>query len=216
MPPPSLSRTTNVASMPRRAAPRRPPASWRKVRSPHRATTGSAERAAATPSTVDTKPSMPLTPRLHRKRSPERGRAKDSTSRTGMLDPTTSVAPVGSPATRSRATRPSKGSAHESSRRSRSRRAAASADSHDDSQNDWVRAAPRRLTASSRAVGSATIRSADARCGSSQAPSGSTTIWRTEASSQVAVVFPVRGAPSRTNTSGRSDRVAAGERRRAS
>ena len=40
IPPPSLSTTTNVASMPRRAAPSRPPASWRKVRSPQRATTG--------------------------------------------------------------------------------------------------------------------------------------------------------------------------------
>ncbi len=126
MPPPSLSRTTNVASTPRRAAPSSPPASWRNVRSPHRATTGSP--ALAAPRTVDTKPSMPLTPRFDRNRSPDRGRAKDSTSRTGMLDPTTSVVPDRRPATRSRATRPSNGSDQESSRRSSSRRAARSAE----------------------------------------------------------------------------------------
>ena len=38
---------------------------------------------------------MPLTPRLDRNRRPARGRAKASTSRTGMLEPTTRVAPAG-------------------------------------------------------------------------------------------------------------------------
>ena len=63
MPPPSLSTTTNVASRPRSRAPSRPLLSCRKQRSPSNPTVGPPEPAAM-PSTVDTKPSMPFTPRL--------------------------------------------------------------------------------------------------------------------------------------------------------
>ena len=54
--------------------------------------------AAATPSTVDTNPSIPFTPRLAKTRIPSRGAAKLSTSRTGMLDATTNDAPSGTAA----------------------------------------------------------------------------------------------------------------------
>ena len=93
-----------------RSAPTRPFASCRKHRSPSSATTGVPRRAAATPSTVDTKPSIPLTPRFAKNSMPSRGAANASTSRTGMLEATTRRAPPGRHATRSRATLPSNGS----------------------------------------------------------------------------------------------------------
>jgi len=68
----------------------------------------------------------------------------------------------------------------------------------------------------SSAVGSATMRSADDRCGSSQAPSGSTRTWRADEPRQAVAAFPVSGAPRRMTTSGQSDPVTPGERSRAS
>jgi hypothetical protein len=116
MPPPSLLTTTTVRGIPVRRAWTSAPRSWRKARSPTRATVG-ALLAAATPSAVLRVPSMPFTPRLESTRivSALLG-PKASTSRTGMLLATTSRAPSGSEATTARATagsesRPSRSSA---------------------------------------------------------------------------------------------------------
>ena len=92
MPPPSLSITTNVAGP---AAPSSPFVSCRKHRSPQRPTIGAGALACATPTTVDTNPSMPLAPRFASTRSPSRGAMHHSSARTGRLEPTTSVAPSG-------------------------------------------------------------------------------------------------------------------------
>ena len=76
-------------------------------------TVGASGLAAATPSAVETTPSMPLAPRLPRIATwrPAAGQKKVSQSRTGMLLPTTSVAPSGRIAASSRKTRPSNGAA---------------------------------------------------------------------------------------------------------
>ena len=68
IPPPSLSSTTNVAGTGARRAGRS--MSCRKHRSPHRPTVGAGAAACATPITVETKPSMPLAPRLASTRKP--------------------------------------------------------------------------------------------------------------------------------------------------
>ena len=92
-PPPSGA----AASPPART---RADTSWRKARSPTRATVGPAD-ARATPRAVDTTPSIPLAPRLARTRGGSaRGRPNASTSRTGMDDDTTRVASGGQPANR--------------------------------------------------------------------------------------------------------------------
>ena len=65
--------------------------SWRKARSPTRATVGPPE-ARATPRAVDTTPSIPFAPRLATTRGPSApGAAKASTSRTGIEEETTRV-----------------------------------------------------------------------------------------------------------------------------
>ena len=124
MPPPSLSSTTNVAGP---DAPSRPFTSCRKHRSPHSPTVVAGAVACATPTTVDTKPSMPLAPRLAMKRTPLRGTMHHSSARTGRLDATTSVAPSGNAAVTSRATRPSNAAPGASSTRSIASRARDSA-----------------------------------------------------------------------------------------
>ena len=67
--------------------------SWSKAMSPTRTVVGAPVRA--TPTAVETTPSMPLAPRLARTRTPSRARENHSTSRIGMDDDTTSVAPSG-------------------------------------------------------------------------------------------------------------------------
>ena len=62
MPPPSLSTTTMRRSAARRRSAVRAPPSWTNAMSPTTATV--ARRPSATPSAVDTTPSMPLAPRL--------------------------------------------------------------------------------------------------------------------------------------------------------
>ena len=104
------------------------PASYRNDRSPRSANVGPVPDAA-TPIAVDSRPSMPLAPRLPSTRSPSRGAMNASRSRTGIELPTTSVPPSGIAAARSRATRISEGSFQESSRRSTADRTAASAGS---------------------------------------------------------------------------------------
>ena len=71
--------------------------------SPMRSAVGAAD-PSATPTAVDTTPSMPLAPRLATWRSPSRGAAYHSTSRTGIDDELTSVAPSGRASTSARAT----------------------------------------------------------------------------------------------------------------
>ena len=95
MPPPSLSTTTIVRSTPRPASPSKPFVSCRNAMSPISSAVGRPE-PRATPTAVDTTPSMPLAPRLAITRTPVRGRAYHSTSRTGMDDDTTSELPAGS------------------------------------------------------------------------------------------------------------------------
>ncbi len=129
IPPPSLSTTTTVRSMPRAAAPSSPLASWRNATSPMRSTVGVAE-PSATPTAVETTPSMPLAPRLARTRTPSRGAPYHSTSRTGIDDDTTRLAPSGSAARTSRATPGSVGSARSASVRPMASWALASADVH--------------------------------------------------------------------------------------
>ena len=169
--------------------------------------------APAMPSTVDTKPSMPFTPRLASTSRPSRGAAKLSTSRTGMLDATTSARVRRAPRRRRRARRDPR-TARPSRRRSSSIAAA----------RRRVGVVPRlRATPSSTGhvdgvgqrveeqLGSATIRPLTACCGSSHAPSGSTSTWATSASSHCIATLLVSGPPRRSTTSGR---CAAGERRR--
>ncbi|CAB5032555.1 unannotated protein [freshwater metagenome] len=92
-------------------APIRPLLSCKKHRSPSKATTGPSATWAP-PKTVDTKPSIPFTPRLPNISTSGRGAEKLSTSRTGILEATKKVVAAGKAATTSRAIRPSKGSDH--------------------------------------------------------------------------------------------------------
>ena len=62
MPPPSLSTTTTHSGAARRASPSRPLVSWSSATSPTSSAVGAPARA--TPTAVDTTPSMPLAPRL--------------------------------------------------------------------------------------------------------------------------------------------------------
>ena len=91
MPPPSLSTTTSVRSTGRSCRPSRPFVSCRNATSPSRATVGRRGSASATPTAVDTTPSMPFAPRLATTRTSDRGAAYHSRSRTGIDDATTSV-----------------------------------------------------------------------------------------------------------------------------
>src|SRR5436309_1877730 len=59
---------------------------------------------AARPRAVDTTPSMPLAPRFATTRTPSRGGAYHSRSRTGIDDETMSTASLGSRSSRARAT----------------------------------------------------------------------------------------------------------------
>ena len=88
-------------------APEQPAASWRTTRSPSSANVGPVHLAM--PKAVDTRPSIPLAPRLARTRTPSRGAMNASTSRMGMLEPGEQHAALGIAAARSRATRPSNG-----------------------------------------------------------------------------------------------------------
>ena len=142
-------------------APSRPLLSCSKQRSPSSATVGPSE-PAATPKTVDTKPSMPFTPRLASTWRPRRGAAKLSTSRTGMLDATTSEAPSGTAAATSRAMRPSNGSSQLSTRASMVARADASDSCHDSRHSASIAVPARRgVSASRSSSASATIRPLD-------------------------------------------------------
>ena len=130
----------------RRCRSRRPRGRCRATRSTaaprrRRGTTG--RRAARTSgrcrtrprrSAVDSRPSMPLAPRLPSTRSASRGAMNASRSRTGIELPTKSVPPSGIAAARSRATRISEGSSQPSNRRSIVERAAVSACFHAASQ----------------------------------------------------------------------------------
>ena len=96
IPPPWLSATTTVRSGANPSARTRAETSWRKARSPTRATAGPPV-ATATPQAVDTTPSMPLTPRLASTLAGvDRRPAYDSTSRMGIDADTTSAASPGS------------------------------------------------------------------------------------------------------------------------
>ena len=98
MPPPPLSATTTVSGGCWPSARTRADTSWRKARSPTSATVGPVD-ASATPSAVDTTPSIPLAPRLAITRGGRRrGAANASRSRTGIEDDTTRVAGPGSSA----------------------------------------------------------------------------------------------------------------------
>ena len=200
-------------------APSRPFVSCRKQRSPHSPTVGAGALACATPTTVDTKPSMPFAPRFASTRSPARGAMHHSSARTGRLDATTSVAPSGSAAATSRATRAfaRRAAARRARRRSRRgprARRRASRSSHGDARRrraervgDRARAARRRRPRT---------RSAAARCGSSHAPSGSTSTCGIDGSSHAVAILLVSGAPTRTTRSGRCASAKPGARSSAS
>src|SRR5438874_1665154 len=128
MPPPALLSTTNVTGSPRRAPHTKPDASCSRDRSPASATVGTP--LLAIPSTVDTKPSMPLAPRFAMTRTPSRGAIARSRSRTGVLEATTNVVPAGRAAATSRAMRSSSGCFSASRNASRALRATASASAH--------------------------------------------------------------------------------------
>ena len=106
------------------------PASYRNERSPINATVGPVP-AVATPSAVETRPSMPLAPRFASTWSPSRGAIATSRSRIGVEFPTNSVPPSGTAAARSRARRSSVGSSVASSTSSIARRARSSASCQD-------------------------------------------------------------------------------------
>ncbi len=91
---------------------------------------GPSAAARATPTAVDSTPSMPLAPRLASTRRPERGTANHSTSRTGIDDDTTRVAPSGTERTTSRATAGSVGCAWTDSTEAMASPATASAWAH--------------------------------------------------------------------------------------
>src|SRR5690606_494619 len=72
MPPPSLWTSTTVAESPCVLAARSPVRSWRNERSPMTSTRGPSQPAAA-PKALETPPSMPLAPRLAKKRTSRMG-----------------------------------------------------------------------------------------------------------------------------------------------
>ena len=196
MPPPPLSTTTNVASTPRSAAPSRPLLSCRKQRSPSSATVGAVRRRRAMPSTVDTKPSMPLTPRLAWNVTPSRarGEALDVADRHARRDHERGAVRA---ARRRRRARPDLRTARPScrsgrrSRRAPARRRRSSAPPTRRSTITSTASA----SAPSSSSGSATIRPLTACCGSSHASSGSTSTWSTSGSSHcTATLLVVRRA----------------------
>ena len=175
IPPPSLSTTTIVRSMPRSAAPSSPLVSCRKATSPTSSAVGgdgsAAAAARATPTAVDVTPSMPLAPRLARTRTSSRGAPYHSTSRTGIDDDVTTVAPGGTAASRSRATPGSVGSSWAPSTASNAACAVASAACHDVAHAGSGRVPTVRASAVQTAAGSACMTCAACRDGSRQAPS---------------------------------------------
>ena len=196
-----------------RRAPSRPLVSCRKHRSPSSATVGPSD-AAATPSTVDTNPSMPFTPRLASTVDAVagRGEALDVAHRHARRDHERRVRRAAR-ATTSRATRPSNGSSHaveervdRGARRARRRRATrrthSVVDHHVDARRRARRAAARGrrpCVRSPRAAGRATRRR-DRR-----APG------RSSASSHCIATLLVSGAPMRSTTSGRCAAANAGD-----
>ena len=70
------------------------------------------------PTALETKPSMPLAPRLPSTLSPGRAAMNELRSRMGMLEAATSTSPSGTKAARSRAVRGSLGASSQSSRSS--------------------------------------------------------------------------------------------------
>ena len=140
-----------------------------------------------------------------------------SSARTGRLDATTSVAPSGSAAATSRATRASIASPCSSSTASIAARACASARCHSCSHGEIGAGKPSRsATAESSASASTANRSDAARVGSSHPPSASTSTCAIEGPSQEVAILLVSGAPTRTTRSGRWSSANAGARRSAS
>ena len=96
MPPPPLFTHTTCRSAPARAAASRPPTSCTSATSPISTHVG-APVASAAPAAEATTPSMPLAPRLARKRIGTSTAGKNaSTSRTGIDELTHTCAPSGS------------------------------------------------------------------------------------------------------------------------
>ena len=171
--------------------------------------------AVAMPQRVETKPSMPLAPRFASTRRSSRGAMHHSSARTGRLDATTSVAPSGSAAARSRAMTPSNGA---SARRARRRSQRARRRSARSQPSSHALVAVRRSERARRSrveqrfgLGRDALGSRRG-VGSSHASSGSTTICaHIGAPSHAFATLLVSGAPIRSTTSGRCAAANAGD-----
>jgi hypothetical protein len=213
-PPPSLSTTTSVQSgrWLRRAS--RPLVSWRNARSPSSAIVGPPD-PNATPTAVETTPSMPFAPRLAWRRAPRT--PNHSTSRIGIDEDTTSSA------CRSRAAaltiRAAAGSVSGPAHTSRS--STPSTSSAASTQHRYQAAGAPTVTCSTRSstqpAGCAVTRSSSEPPGSNRRPQRSTPTWyASRPSSHCPTTFDAGSAPRRTTTSGRAACAKSGTRSRAS